>query len=138
MTPEEIIEANKLIGEYIYPNLVDIDDTGIWGLNKDKTKEKLLIFNGHYSNILQEEHLKFNSEWNWLMPAVEKFEEVGGKYHTILHHYGSFTTFIVYDDDQDRIFEYYSYHNIEPKKPKIEHYFKCMYEYLKWKKINNL
>lgn len=76
----------------------------------------------------------YHRSWDWLMPAIEKFENSGGNYH-LQNAPGWFVCFVVYDDNQDRIFEYYSYHDNEPDKTKIERYWDGLTHYLNWCEI---
>lgn len=78
ITQEWITQYNKKCAEFLFPELVDIDDTGIWGINicliKNK-QTKYEILNNHDSNIFISIELKFHSDWNWIMEVVEKIEK---------------------------------------------------------------
>ncbi len=69
-------EFNKLCAEFLFPELIDIDDTGVWGINRFKTSRVPKILKLHYSNIFQEHDLKFHSDWNWIMEVVEKIDNI--------------------------------------------------------------
>jgi hypothetical protein len=74
MTQEEILEYNRRCTELLFPELIDIDDTGIWGINTyliENKKSKYEILSGHWSNIFIDIDLKFHSDWNWIMEVVE-------------------------------------------------------------------
>lgn len=63
MTQEEILKRNKVIAEF--------DGHKInFGFN-----QKGILFLGEHIN---EDQLKYNSSWDWLMPVVEKIESIIG------------------------------------------------------------
>lgn len=60
MTPEEIIEGNKLIAEFMgYEKHPTIEDC-----LRDPQKSE--------HNFMHPSHLKYHSSWDWLMPVIEK------------------------------------------------------------------
>jgi len=107
----EILEGNKLINEYL----------GDREINHPLYAPNIVNNSGLY-----------HESWDWLMPAIEKFEMGGGNYH-VQHSPEWHTCFVVWNDDQDRIFEYYSYHEYEPNKTKLQRYWEGITHYLLWK-----
>ena len=84
MTQEEIIEGNKLIAEFMYPHrdkrrkdypfpfpVIEIvpaeDIIGYGKVSEGEIK--------HHSGIPN--MMKYHSSWDWLMPVVEKIENMG-------------------------------------------------------------
>lgn len=102
MTQEQGIEGNKLIAEFV--------GFKMWwseGGSYDWPEKELEI---SVPDFLEDEdleymytldmpfymywgELKFNTSWDWLMPVVEKIEELG--YTTVIHGYGKdFTPYL--------------------------------------------
>lgn len=116
MTQEWITQYNKKCAEFLFPELVDIDDTGIWGINicliKNK-QTKYEILNNHDSNIFISIELKFHSDWNWIMEVIDKIESIKGlTLETCNNWIGEFTIVIRYSS-------YSSTHYYSIKKPRI-------------------
>jgi hypothetical protein len=64
MTEREIIEGNKLINTFL---MGELHDSG--GVRYYEGEDGFQHESGRY--------LKYHSFWNWLMPVVEKVEELG-------------------------------------------------------------
>lgn len=64
----EIIEGNKLIAEFMYPNAKKEYESGDIIIEDNVFKKVQLIF-GHY------DQMRYHKSWDWLMPVVEKIEE---------------------------------------------------------------
>jgi hypothetical protein len=81
MNNEEIIEGNKLIAEFMggtktkSPGYLDRDYFDF----KDKPYQKWTnLYGGSFeeTTLYWEGDLKYHSDWNWLMPVIEKIEKV--------------------------------------------------------------
>lgn len=59
VTEKEIVEGNKLLAEF-------------W----KNTETKHPYFGWFLTNYPKDSELLFNSDWNWLMPVVEKIESI--------------------------------------------------------------
>jgi hypothetical protein len=66
---EEIIEGNKLIAEFMYPNAKEEYASGEIEIEDGLFKKGMLIF-GHY------DQMRYHMSWDWLMPVVEKIENI--------------------------------------------------------------
>ena len=60
MTTEQILKGNKLIAEFMDIEYDSADETY------------------HFDNWRGIEHLEYHTSWNWLMPVVEKIENITG------------------------------------------------------------
>jgi hypothetical protein len=60
MTDQEILEGNKLIAEFMGVKI---------GVDKYSWRPGCI-------DPLEERHLAYHEEWGWLMPVVEKIEEI--------------------------------------------------------------
>lgn len=74
MKKEEIIEGNKLIAEFMGWELWESIFDG-FGFNVDP--EIIPDARNDHSNFHKINDLRFNSSWDWLMPVIEKIEELG-------------------------------------------------------------
>ena len=64
---KNIIENNKIIAEFL--NLTSqVIFEQVWAVSE----------NGK-TNFYKKDELKFHSDWNWLMPVIEKIESLGYK-----------------------------------------------------------
>jgi hypothetical protein len=74
----EITEGNKLIAEFMGAKLVE----HAGGDNVYEFKESPQIFAGLF---WQPEHMAYPVSWEWLMPVVEKIDQVvvDGRLHTV-------------------------------------------------------
>lgn len=118
MTNEEILEGNKLIGEFLgmgwvndspedYPN-------GYYISNNEDTDLPLEV-----------KDWEFHSSWQWLMPVVEKIESLGFWFNIKKNH-----VTIAWDNkgttDSNMI------HSEFGDQPKIERVFICTIYFIKW------
>jgi hypothetical protein len=62
MTQEEILKGNRLIADFM-----EVDYSG---------KFQYIARVG-YTVSLSEEHLQYNSSWDWLIPVFQKIEKLG-------------------------------------------------------------
>lgn len=60
MTEQQIIEGNKLIAEFM----------GLW------ESEKGYLYNPQFERGFKVDELQYDLSWDWLMPVVEKIEEL--------------------------------------------------------------
>jgi hypothetical protein len=73
----KINNFNILCAEFLFPSLVCIDETGIWGIDRNLSKYKIPdILKNHYSNVFVEEELKFDKDWNWVFYLKSKVCEL--------------------------------------------------------------
>lgn len=82
MTQKWIDRYNKKCAEFLFPELVDVDDAEIWGINTlliESNQSKYEILNNRRSNIFMSIDLKFRSDWNWIMEVVDKIESLEDK-----------------------------------------------------------
>jgi len=75
MKDQEITQNNKLIAEFMHPEMLDVikehKKGNVKGIDIDGDMIiKMSLFMGNY------ELLKFHSSWDWLMPVVEKIENL--------------------------------------------------------------
>lgn len=63
MTTEQILEGNKLIAEFFTGETFFNHSILIHGFSEE-------------SNLFFDSQLKFHSSWDWLMPCVQKIEEL--------------------------------------------------------------
>lgn len=85
MTPEEILEGNKLIAIFMgytyYPwNHPDIkrEDYAGWKTSADTTNiSKFNHLKGQRYLCRTHNQLRYDKDWNWLIPVVEKIEQMG-------------------------------------------------------------
>ncbi|MFH1275609.1 MAG: hypothetical protein ABIH82_00695 [Candidatus Woesearchaeota archaeon] len=114
MTQKEIIEGNKLIAKFLFPNLEEeckADDFLIEKL----MFAKMLFFFKNYGR------LEFHSKWDWLISACRKWDmlEVEDK---------NLVEYIKLCDQLDNTVAFYE---IEPS---FQQLVKCIKQYNKWKK----
>lgn len=72
LTPEEIIEGNKLIPEFLEWELrTDISTSGCLFFQQPNVNLVFIVdpANDPYDEFM---HMQFHSSWNWIMPVVEK------------------------------------------------------------------
>ena len=67
-----IIENNKLIAEFLDWEFDDLSET--FETTFLKLVEPQAFGDEQFSSKLQDFELEFHSDWNWLMPVVEKIE----------------------------------------------------------------
>jgi hypothetical protein len=117
METKEIIEGNELIA--LFMGALWGEHSKMWGIGKAKYievgKKQFVSAIEHHKPI----DLKYNSEWNWLMPVVEKIEslefgiEVVGNYCKVI---GA---------------------NIQCSQPtKLQATYKAVIEFIKWYNLN--
>jgi hypothetical protein len=70
MTKEEIIEGNKLIAEFMYPEAKKEYEMGEIDISDGIYKKMCLVMNDF-------NHMSYHTSWDWLMPVVEKIENLG-------------------------------------------------------------
>lgn len=71
MTQNEIIEGNKLIGNYLFPNAkIKFDELS----PSDEIEVDKFIFQRGCMIFEDFENLKYHSSWDWLMPVVIKIQ----------------------------------------------------------------
>lgn len=112
---KEITEGNKLIAEFM-GGVYKMDYTGIdkaWHFQKSPDVKKV-----HFYELL------YNSDWSWLMPVVEKIENLaeGGAPVNIW-------------GDECRVKVHYDtefYHNGGDKFSKIEATYRTVVDFIKW------
>lgn len=115
MTKKQILDGNKLISEFM--ELKGFDDGRYGWMWNNPTTKKGSCFS-----------LEYNSSWDWLIPVVEKIEQLG--YHTRICfddfgswmqiHYG----LSVADTDETKALNQHG--------TKIENTFKSVVEFIKW------
>lgn len=72
---EEIYDGNKLIAEFLGMLL---DDTNHF---KIPVEFPIIIYSVKGGNRIPTEWLKFYTDWNWLMPVIEKIESIYDEFH---------------------------------------------------------
>lgn len=83
MTNEEIIEGNKLIGEFLHPEMLNKERIEREGLEiGDNTFQKINVYLGQY------DMMKYHSSWDWLMPVIKQIKKInppeGWGYHNAI------------------------------------------------------
>lgn len=127
MTQEEILEGNKLIAEFLYPNLRDRVLTRELILGEEAYAKMVIIHEDYHL-------LRYHSSWDWLMPVVEKIEQIKCvNVYTSKTTHGEFSIEISYETP--------SYAGIQNNKSifikdktltKIESTYKAAIEFIKW------
>lgn len=128
MTQEEIKEGNRIIAEFMELRLIHADDFNKLGEASYTGANK-----GVKWGII--EYLKYNSDWSWLMPVVEKIElELG------------YSLFIFFDEDgfQVQVWkELCSYRKKETdiivstqSRSKIDSVFQAVVQFINWYNTN--
>jgi hypothetical protein len=64
------METNKIIAEFMQ---ADVNSNGTFELPQHGT----LRPNGEFKTEFSISQLKYHSDWNWLMPVVEKIDSIG-------------------------------------------------------------
>ena len=108
MKTNEIIEDNKLIAEFMGATYITAKQPNPYWENVPD--------NGQY---LDTKRLKYHSSWDWLMPVVEKIQEVVG--------------------DNEELFETDMFESLINTIPyaNIEDSFKVVIEFIKWYNTEN-
>lgn len=129
MTQEEIIEGNKLIAEFMELEFSKVAK----GLPDIKYRHRFTQ-HGFYDET-HEGMLLFHSSWDWLMPIVEKIENI-----FILHKYSVtiaiesdipvIITVHFYQSDPTKQRLYKQFRGISPNR--IEAVYKTVVEFIKW------
>lgn len=120
MKKEQILNSNKLIAEFMGAKSIH-NPTG-YDIHDDKDWYKYNELNYESTDF------KFHSSWDWLIPVLEKIEQLG--YHTRICfddfgswmqiHYG----LSVADTDETKALNQHG--------TKIENTFKSVVEFIKW------
>jgi hypothetical protein len=76
MTEQEIIEGNKLIAVFMGCELLDFPKTENYIGESWYCGDFLKPFDDRTPAKVRTELLKFNSDWNWLMPVADKIEKL--------------------------------------------------------------
>lgn len=102
---------NKLIAEYMKVNIITLDN-----VRENK--------NPYYSSAdgYLEDDLKYHSDWNWLMPVVEKIES-DDRYDVDILQYGTRIT-----DNQEEIVNNIADISFDKK---IDHTYSAVVEFIK-------
>jgi len=79
MTNEQIIEGNKALAEFnewerVYPGKAPKDNRG---LAQFKNKDGRFYSRPIHDGVGENATIPFNSDWNYLMPVIEKIESFG-------------------------------------------------------------
>lgn len=79
MKESEILEGNKLIADFM--GGIYSENALAWGFGDARIEHKELVVRGKlYKNLVWaekfEKDLKYHSSWDWLMPVVEKIENL--------------------------------------------------------------
>lgn len=118
MERNDIIEGNKLIAEFMgaTPIRGEYDMYQVIEDIKDGVNEK---------HFFIPSEMEFNSSWNWLMPVVEKIEEMGFWFELRTHKTGNRAVIGDYNYDTKPISNVF-------KTSKIESVFMCVVCFIKW------
>ena len=76
MTDKKIIEENKLIAEFMEYEQEDKDSNFITDHLVCLKEEYWNSTEDDWTNSLSPSEMKFHSSWDWLMPVVDKIEEI--------------------------------------------------------------
>jgi hypothetical protein len=83
MTQQEIQERNKQIALML--GAIYSSNGEAWGFGNAKNIGSKMFNGVMYKDVIQaerfEKELKFHSDWNWLIEAVEFIEKLGGSYN---------------------------------------------------------
>ena len=72
MTEEKIIDGNSIIALFMGFNQV-IDNNRVYFKVNDYFSELINYEESEtFNDFIRDKELKFNSDWNWLMPVIEK------------------------------------------------------------------
>jgi hypothetical protein len=109
MTPNEIIEGNRLIGNFM----------NLWIISSSDTK---ISEDQHW-----EDELEYHKSWNELMPVVEKIEAL--MYRVNIFRFSCEISH--YSVDAPHILEEKIYH-VDSEQPKIHSVYQAVIKFLHW------
>ncbi len=134
MTPEEIIDNNKLIAKFMGEKFYMADMYNsldeIIGTRPEVRFKAMLVGDswGKYSNSHNQDELCYHLHWDWLMPVVEKIEILTKK-DTEITFWGGLQRFL--------IMEYDNLNDLETVgKTKIEATYNGVLKFIKWHEGN--
>jgi hypothetical protein len=107
-------ENNKLIAEFM--GILNIDDTKYIETLKEMKSNGLYFEQGYMTS-----ELKYDTDWNWLMPVVEKIEELGYDFDINKR-----------ENDNNVFIRGSQYSKTTSNKTKIEAVYNACVEFIKW------
>ena len=122
---EFILEGNKLIAEFMYP-----DNQYSTYYIEEHTFIECIYGNYDYHDTFTIDEMKYHSSWDWLMPIVEKIEEV----NVVASFQIEQPTIYIWASSENSTFE-----DIEIEifnKTKIEAVHQAVVEFIKWYNTN--
>lgn len=132
MTPQEILEGNKIIASYLSMNNPDfkVQYRGF----RSSLGASLLTFFKRPSEMTDTEWerslLYFHKDWSWLMPAVERLESLPQTTFTII---GTKCRVAKFRDNDPCIADYMKLHESDSKKQSI---WLAVVDFIKWYNAN--
>ena len=134
---KNIEENNKLIAEFMgfkYPTKKQSIENPRLGIIYDKSFHNKLFGEDPYEG-LNDDDILFNTSWDWLMPVVEKIEELG--ISTSIDYFGGLNFCKMLGYKKPFIYFELDIHN----KSKINAVYNSVLKFIKWynneNKINN-
>jgi hypothetical protein len=113
MTPQEIIEGNQLLAEFM------------GYVNTTPTDPDFNIYENSSGEMLEAMSVKYHSSWDWLMEVVEKIESLGFYFNIKKNH-----VVVARDNKDTRDNE--MIHSEWGDQSKIERVFQCAVAFVKY------